>query len=590
MLLGLIVYLPSLRGMYNWDDSLWITDNPTVTEWRGLPAIWTRPMVQPSYPLTVTTFWLEYRLWGEGPTDAQGLKRPWGYHVTNTLLHLFSGVLLYVLLCRLKLPGGTFGAWLAAAIYLVHPVNVESVAWIVERKNVLAQVLFFGALLFAARFFALTVEPRPAHRWRDYAWALGLFFVSLFAKTTTCIFPIILLILLWWRYGRVTRRQGLQLIPFFALALGLGLVATRMEHEGNAMGPEWNFSLVQRTVIAGRAFWFYLAKLVWPDPICQVYPRWSYDAQDVAHRTALANPLDWIYPLAVVALFAALFALRRKISRGPCAALAYFLVAVGPALGFLSYYTQLYTFVADHYQYLAMPAIVVLLVETLLQGLRRLQPAYLEPEFKLQRWGLVAVLLTPLAILSFIEANRYSDDLALWQHTVDVNPNSFIAWDVLGCCKDNRGDSQGARKAFETAIRLAPNEWGGYAYMRGWCLERGDTNGVAYYERLAREKTPASVVIRQALYDYRRAQLLEPQKLPPSQALLVAERLDDAGKLPEALVYFVRAQQDLPQEPALPRAIADLLIRMGRPQDAPEWLEKARRLAGGSSATAPAPH
>jgi protein O-mannosyl-transferase len=122
----LIAYLPALQGGYIWDDNRYVTENPILPQPDGLAAIWTDPGATIQYyPMVFTTFWLEYRLWGLNPL---------GYHATNILLHALSALLLWAILRRLAVPG----AWLAAALFALHPVHVESVAWVTERKNVLS--------------------------------------------------------------------------------------------------------------------------------------------------------------------------------------------------------------------------------------------------------------------------------------------------------------------------------------------------------------------------------------------------------------------------------------------------------------------
>ena len=163
--LTLAAFLPVLRGSYIWDDQPWLTHNANIIEPHHFWNIWSAPRASPHYyPLVFTTFWLEYQMWGLGILGADGIMRGVGYHVDNLLLHIISAILLFQILLRLKLPGGTFGGWLAATIFAIHPVNVESVAWVAERKNTLCAVFFFASLLLALRARLASSTGIPGRR------------------------------------------------------------------------------------------------------------------------------------------------------------------------------------------------------------------------------------------------------------------------------------------------------------------------------------------------------------------------------------------------------------------------------------------
>ena len=262
-----------------------------------LHLIWFQPTaLQQYYPLTGTTFWLDYQLWKFWTLP---------YHVENVLLHALAALLFWRLLLRLQVPG----AWLAAALFALHPVMVESVAWITERKNVLSLVLYLGALLAYLRYAqgvtgggwrvaggtpsqCLGAADRShaarvtGHGSRDtrhstlfYGLAFVLFLCALLAKTTTFSLPAVILLIGWWKRGQIRwRADVLPTLPFFALALGLCAVTAWLEkyHVG-AQGSDFALTFPQRCLIAGRAFWFYLGKLLWPANLCFVYPRWQPD-------------------------------------------------------------------------------------------------------------------------------------------------------------------------------------------------------------------------------------------------------------------------------------------------------------------------
>jgi hypothetical protein len=282
LLLGLTLaaYLPALHAGFIWDDDDYLINNRTLHDLPGLQRIWFETSATPQYyPLVHTTFWLEYHLWKLNPL---------GYHLDNVFLHALAAILLWRVLLKLPVPG----AWLAAAIFAVHPVNVESVAWVTERKNVLSAVFYFAAALAYLRFAVpdnppdtndkrrettgkkLEEKQAGSTRWCWYVAALILFVGALFSKTVTTSLPAALLLVFWWKRGRIGLRDVLQLLPFFAVGVGLSLHTSWLEkHHVGASGAEWALSFFDRCLIAGRALWFYAGKLVWPAELTFIYPR-----------------------------------------------------------------------------------------------------------------------------------------------------------------------------------------------------------------------------------------------------------------------------------------------------------------------------
>ena len=264
-------YAPVAGDTFIWDDDAYVTHNPTLRSIDGLRMMWFEPRSLPQYyPLVHTTFWIEYHLWGLAPL---------GYHADNVLLHAASVILLWRLLVRLQVPG----AWLAAAIFGVHPVMVESVCWITERKNVLSLVFALLSMHCYLRFSPAEdfvgeegETPRTVGRWWWYAAALVLFVAALLSKTVVATMPAVLAVIYWWKRGRIPWREVMPLLPFFLIGIGLGLYTARLEriHVG-AEGEEWSFTPLARVLIAGRAPWFYASKLLLPYPLIFFYPRWD---------------------------------------------------------------------------------------------------------------------------------------------------------------------------------------------------------------------------------------------------------------------------------------------------------------------------
>src|SRR5450755_3096806 len=206
----LLAYLPAWNGKPLWDDDAHIT-RPELRPLHGLVEIWARPgATQQYYPFTHSVFWLEQRLWHDAILP---------YHLVNILLHVASAVVLLLILRRLKIPG----AWLAAAIFALHPVQVESVAWISEQKNTLSAFFFLSAAL------AYLGYDKTKARW-PYIAAFTLFSLGLMSKSVIATFPAVLLVIFWWQRGAIKwRRDVLPLFPFVCFGVGASFMTVWME-------------------------------------------------------------------------------------------------------------------------------------------------------------------------------------------------------------------------------------------------------------------------------------------------------------------------------------------------------------------------
>ena len=396
------------RAGFIWDDDSYVTNNTPLRTVDGLRGIWGKPGTTIQYyPLVFTSFWVEYQVWK---------LQPLGYHLVNVLLHALNAVLLWRVLRRLEIPG----AWWAAAIFALHPVGVESVAWITERKNVLSGLFYLLAVLAYLRFRPLTAgEPARAPDWRLYWLALGLFVCALFSKTVTCSLPAVLLLLVWWKNGRVERRDVLALAPLFVLGAASGFMTTWMEkHSVGASGAEWALSFVQRCLVAGRALWFYTGKLFWPRHLTFIYPRWEIDAS-VAWQ--------YLFPVAALVVLIALWLLRSRIGRGPLVAVLFFAGTLVPALGFFDVFPFRYSYVADHFQYLACIGLISLAVSMGTAICRRAGT-----------WGrtlgmvAAAIVMLILGVSTWRQARIYQDLTTLWRDTLMKNPQCWMAHANLG--------------------------------------------------------------------------------------------------------------------------------------------------------------
>lgn len=441
LLLTCAAYVPVLDAGYIWDDDDYVTENDTLHSAAGLKAIWLQPSATPQYyPLVHTSFWLEYQLWALAPT---------GYHAVNILLHGLAALLLWRVLRRLGLPGAFF----AAAIFAVHPVQVESVAWVTERKNVLSIVFFLLALLTFLRFRPLGPSPpgqsqgeQPPRAWGRYVAALLFFAAALLSKTVTCALPAVLLLLAWWKEDRVDRRLLGLTAPFFALGLIFAGITVVLERtQVGAEGAAWDLSFVERCLIAGRALWFYAGKLLWPDPLIFVYPRWTIDA---------GTAWQYLFPAAFLLVVGLLWMLRRRCGRGPLVAVLLFAGMLFPALGFFNVYPMRFSFVADHFQYHASTALIALFAALASRAFatdpaRAALPRWLAP-------ALATVVVAGLAFLTWQRGQVYTSAEGLWRDTIAQNPDAWLAHSNLGALLYAEGRLAEAEAAFRETLRLYP--------------------------------------------------------------------------------------------------------------------------------------
>jgi tetratricopeptide (TPR) repeat protein len=423
VVLTLLAYSAVWSAGFVWDDDKYVFQNSTLHDLHGLFRIWFEVGAVPQYyPLVHSTFWLEYHLWDLHPA---------GYHIDNVLLHALAAVLLGLLLRQLRLPG----AWLVAALFAVHPVNVESVAWITERKNVLCGVFYFAAALAWFRYNPVTDTAPGPRRW--YYLSLLFFILALFSKTVACSLPVALLLVIWWKRGRIRAGDLWPLLPFFAAGLGLGMLTSWTEkHHVGAEGMDWTLTLGQRGLIAGRALWFYAGKLFCPANLTFIYPRWNVDT---------AVWWQWLFPLAAIAVVTALWLCKKSLGRGPLAAVLFFAVTLFPALGFVNVYPMLFSFVADHFQYLAGVGLLVLL-------------AGAADRFA-GRWQRVLLILPPaLAVLTWRQTLAYHDIETLWRDTLRKNPACWLAEYNLGAELVQDGKPVEAGEHLRRALQLQPQE------------------------------------------------------------------------------------------------------------------------------------
>jgi len=400
-----VAYSPAIKGPFLWDDSKYVVNNSLLSAPDGLWRIWFSTDVPSQYfPLVYTTFRFEYQLWGLNPI---------GYHVDNIALHVISSLLLWLILRRLSVPA----AFVAAAVFALHPVNVESVAWITERKNTLMLVFSLLSALFFVEFALRNQTTRRAVVF--YVLSLLCFALSLFSKTTACILPIVLILILWLKEIPLNTKRLFQVAPYFVMGLAMGLVTMWWEYHHQGVDVvDLGLSPLQRVLIATRAIWFYAAKIFWPVNLAFSYPRWKIDP---------ADPSQYVWLVACILTAGGLFGWRKRLGRGVITAVLFFIVALFPMLGFFQLYTFVYTWVADHYAYMATIGLITLVAAV---GYRLI--ARLGKSGKVLGPVAGAVLLLTVANLTWRQARLYAEPEIIWRDTLQKNPDSWLAHNNLG--------------------------------------------------------------------------------------------------------------------------------------------------------------
>ena len=582
----ILAYQPAWHAGFIWDDDVYVTHNRLLTAPDGLKRIWlSQDSPSQYFPLVYTALRMERSAWGLDPS---------GYHWVNILLHAANALVLWGLLRRLRLPA----PWLAAALFALHPVQVESVAWVTELKNVLS--LFF--CLLTAWAWVEFVRGGPG-AWRFYAGALVFQALALFAKTTACAWPAALLLILWLQEKPFALRRVWQIAPFFAMGLLMGMVSIWWErHHQFAVGDAFALGWMSRLLVASRAVWFYLAKLLWPAGLSFSYARWHIDS---------ANPLPYLWLAACVIAGGLIW----RAGRGLKAAALFYVAMLGPLLGFISEYTFRYTFVADHYQYVASIGPLALAAAVIDKWFSRLGRA------KVLTY---AFLLAIPGVLTWRQCRNYADSETLWRATLQSTPDSVIArnnlshafldkgqldqsialsrevlagnprdavaLNNLGFALLDKGRVGEAIPCFEQAIAAEPNGPDAYYNLGRACLKQGRYEAAATHFQTAARLQPdfasaycnlgyALLQIGQApaaISNYENAIALEPDyALAHNDLGGILLRLGDTN---QARSHFERAVALAPDFVEARYNLGGLLLASGQLDDAFSQYEKVTQL------------
>jgi len=504
VLAGLWIYFPALRGDWVWDDLAEVAHNPVLADPAGLRAIWIAPQGADYFPLKTTLQWLEWRAWGPDRL---------GDHLVTLALHLGGALLFWRLLAR----WGVRWAWLGGLILAIHPLAVESVAWIAETKNTLSLAL----ALLAVHAYLNFEDKRAAGRSRAagsaYLLAVVLFLAALLSKTTVVMLPALLLLQAWWRRGRITRADLRASAPFFALSLGLGLVTIWFQgHRAMAGAEAGAGGLGSRIAGSGLAVAFYLGKFLWPAGLMPNYPRWNVASP------APAQFLPWV-GLGVLAAFC--WSRRTEWGKPVLFGLGAFVLSLVPVLGFVPMAYLRISWVADHLAYFPLLGLAGLAAAG--AGTLAARPRLFVPVAVL-----AAAAMLALALVSRNYAGIFRDDETFWSYAVARNPASWLGHNDLGLRRAQAGRLPEAIAQYEEAIRLNPGFAEAHANLGGALAASGQ--------------------LPPAVSQYGEALRLQPNYVQARIGLaaahyLLGNTLGNSGRLPEAILQYreaIRLQPD----------------------------------------------
>ena len=560
----MLTYMPVWRAGFIWDDDTVLTANPCIVGPVGLKEIWTTRAAD-ICPLALTTFWAEHALWGLAPLP---------YHLVNVLMHAACGILLWRVLRSLRV----LGAWLGAALWSLHPVAVESVAWITEMKNTESGLFFLMSILFFVRW--LKANELDGTRGGGWNYALALLFAALAmaSKSSTVILPVVLCLCAWWMEGRWHWRNVARVAPIFFMSIAASALSiwTQGFQLARVIDPQWVRTWPQRLVTAGDAVWFYLGKLLWPHPLITIYPRWQIDA---------GQWISYLPLLAVIVIFSIFWLKREHWSRACFFAFAYFMAALLPGLGLIDNYIFHYSLVFDHFQYLASIGPLALAGT----GLARYSD-FIIPERPWLQSSLCAGMLLILGMASWQRTWVYASEETLWTDTLAKNPNCWVGHNNLGLVFLKRGQINKAIEQFQNALEINPNHEEAHSNLGIALVQKGQVDeAVVQYQKVleidpnflgAYSNLGIALVqkgqLDEAIDRFRKALEVNPNDVQAHTNL--GHALLEKGRTDEAIAQFQKALGINPNYAEADNNLGNALLQKGRLDEATERYQKALKI------------
>jgi tetratricopeptide (TPR) repeat protein len=533
-------YQPAWNGKPIFDDVMYLTNTVELRSFSGLAHLWTEPQTTRQYhPLLDTVFWVEDKLWGDSML---------GYHLVNILIHAVAALLLLKILRQLRIPG----AWLACTIFALHPIQAESVAWLSELKNTLSGIFLFASVLVYLRFD----QDRSA---RSYTLVLLLFSLGLMVKAIVAILPAAVLIAIWWKREKLEwKRDVVPLIPFLVLGIAAGIFTAWMEREfAGAKGEAFDFSPIERLLIAGRAFWFYIGKLFWPANLVLIYPRWNVDA---------SVWWQYLFPVAALGFYVFAWAFRRQwrwLLAGPL----FFGVAIFPMLGFFNISFFRLSFVADHFQYIPSIGIIIPVSAGLAVLLTRWHGWHRTAGF-----AFCFALLAALTVLTWNQSHMFRDAETCYRTVIEKNPQSWEAYIEIGRALFDKGLLDQASTHFQKALEISPNDPSSkkraYNSLGNVLLKEGRVD--------------------EAISDFEKALESDPNYAAAHTSL--GSAYHRKGRLKESIVHYQKSLALLPRAASAHNNLAWMLATCSDPslRNGPQALALAQRANNLSNGSNPA--
>ncbi|PYO24555.1 MAG: hypothetical protein DMD88_00470 [Candidatus Rokuibacteriota bacterium] len=584
-LFTLAAFLPALQNQFvNWDDKDNFLDNPHYRGlgWTHLRWMWTTHLGH-YIPLTWMTLGLDYLLWGMNPV---------GYHLTNLLLHAANAVVFFFVVRRiltLALPSPSerghalaVSAGFAALVFAIHPLRVESVAWVTERRDVLSGLFYLVAILLYLR------ACERGARGRGWYWlSVAVFVGALLSKSMVVNLPVVLVILdvyplrrlggsIGWR-SEPARRVYVEKIPFVLLAAAASAIAVMAQSSVHAVASLAQLSVPGRVAISTYGLSFYLWKMVVPVNLSPVYE--------------LRPPVNpWATPFllsygVVLALTAIALALRRRVPGLPAAWVAYIVVLL-PVLGIFQSGPQI---AADRYTYLAGLGWAILAGAGLLSCWRSSRRSKTGTPATWLLAGIAFCVVVGLGVLTWNQVHVWHDSEKLWSHAVAIDPGSAVGQYSRGLVLAQQGKLTEAMEYYQTALRINPDYADAHNNVGAVLADQGRlAEAIEHYREalrlkpdyadahynwgnaLAQQGKPA-----EAIEHYRQA-----LRIKPDDALSHTNwgvELAQQGKLAEAIDHFREALRIKPDDALAHRNLGLALTQQGKPAEAFEHFQQAGR-------------
>ncbi|MBN1901522.1 tetratricopeptide repeat protein [Candidatus Sumerlaeota bacterium] len=557
MFISFLAYLPLTNAGFIWDDDTFLWENPLIMAKDGLYRFWFTTEPPDYFPLTSTTLWIEWRLFG---MDARG------YHIVNILMHALSSVFLWLVLKELKIPG----AFVAGLLYGIHPVNVESVAWITERKNTLPMFFNVVAILYFLKY-------EKSRKTGCYVFSLFLFLLALLSKTSVVMTPFVLLLCLWWMNGKIQLRDLKKTAPFFLLAFILSLATIWFQYN-RAIGVDVvrDDNLLSRAIIAGWAVWFYLYKALLPVNLSFVYPRWEADTGSI---------ISYLPAISLLIFLFVLWRKRNSSARPLLFGFGYYVITLFPVIGFFNIYFMKYSLVADHWQYTPIAGIIALTVGVVSHYAQKLKR-----DGRYAVWGLGGAVICLFFFITWKQAGIYKNEETLWRDVLRKNPDSGLAHNNWGRMLQEKGDYAKAKEHYLTALKLMPDDMLVPYNIGNILKEQGKyQEAISYYQR-ALEINPDFFHARNNLgiafmetgdFDnalQRFQEVIEANPHYQETYINIANLFARGKQFEDALHYYEKSLEIDPEDVLTLGNLANVLAEMGRYKEALRYYEKALAL------------